>query len=149
MAKIWPSFMKAVIEACKNIRLNLYFLDNGYMYDTSAIPHMTENSPIHAPSKKGVARQQLHEMIMQEVEKTLTALIARSADFYGPDNKSSALNMMVVDNFSERKKSTGIWQYPQIHAYTLPRCSESNSDTRKLQTMLLIRYGMFRRQKKN
>ena len=98
--KIWPSFMKAVINACKTHNAKLVFFDNVYMYDTSAIPHMIETSPIHAPNKKVEVRQQLHEMIINEVEKNaLTALIVRSADFYGPDNKISSLNMMFVDNF--------------------------------------------------
>ena len=89
------------------------------MYDRSAIPYMTETSPIHAPSKKGKVRQQLHEMIMNEVEKsTLTALIARSADFYGPDNKNSALNMMVVDNLLKGKKAQAFGDINKIHTYT-------------------------------
>jgi nucleoside-diphosphate-sugar epimerase len=115
----WPSFMKAVINACKTHNAKLVFFDNVYMYDKSAIPHMIETSPIHAPSKKGEVRQQLHEMIMSEVEKnTLTALIARSADFYGPDNKSSALNMMVVDNFMKGKKAQAFGNINKIHTYT-------------------------------
>ena len=52
----WPLFMKAVINACKTHNAKLVFFDNVYMYDTSAIPHMIETSPIHAPSKKGVVR---------------------------------------------------------------------------------------------
>ncbi len=117
--KIWPSFMKAVINACKAHNAKLVFFDNVYMYDKSAIPHMTETSPIHAPSKKGEVRQQLHEMIMNEVEKkNLTALIARSADFYGPDNKSSALNMMVADNFMKGKKAQAFGDIKKIHTYT-------------------------------
>lgn len=117
--KVWPSFMKAVINACKAHNTKLVFFDNVYMYDKSAIPHMIETSPIQAPSKKGEVRQQLHEMIMNEVEKnTLTALIARSADFYGPDNKSSALNMMVVDNFMNGKKAQAFGNINKIHTYT-------------------------------
>jgi nucleoside-diphosphate-sugar epimerase len=117
--KIWPSFMKAVIKACKKHNTKLVFFDNVYLYDKSAIPHMLETSPIHAPSKKGVVRQQLHEMIMNEVEnKTLTALIARSADFYGPDNKSSALNLMVVDNLIKGKKAQAFGNINKIHTYT-------------------------------
>ncbi len=117
--KKWPSFMKAVIDACKTHQTKLVFFDNVYMYEPSAIPHMVETSPIHAPSKKGAVRQQLHEMIMSEVEKnTLTALIARSADFYGPDNKSSALNMMVVDNFMKGKKAQAFGNINKIHTYT-------------------------------
>ncbi|MBK8611838.1 MAG: NAD-dependent epimerase/dehydratase family protein [Chitinophagaceae bacterium] len=115
----WPRFLNEVINACKTHHVKLVFFDNMYMYDKSAIPHMTETSPIHAPSKKGEVRQQLHEMIMNEVEKsTLTALIARSADFYGPDNKNSALNMMVVDNFIKGKKAQAFGNINKIHTYT-------------------------------
>lgn len=117
--KIWPAFMNAVINACKVHNAKLVFFDNVYMYDKSTIPHMTETSLIHAPSKKGEVRQQLHEMIMNEVDKNaLTALIARSADFYGPDNKNSALNMMVIDNFMKGKKAQAFGNINKIHTYT-------------------------------
>lgn len=117
--KVWPEFMKAVIDACKTHNAKLVFFDNVYMYPKSAMPHMTEASPIQACSKKGEVRQQLHEMIMNEVEKkTLTALIARSADFYGPDNKNSALNMMVVDNLMKGKKAQAFGNMHKIHTYT-------------------------------
>ena len=80
---------------------------------------MTEASPIQACSKKGEVRQQLHEMIMTEVDKkTLTAFIARSADFYGPDNKSSALNIMVADNLMKGKKAQAFGNINKIHTYT-------------------------------
>lgn len=80
---------------------------------------MTETSPVNAPSKKGQIRQQLHEMIMNEVGKnTLTALIARAADFYGPDNKNSALNMMVVENLLKGKKAQAFGDITKIHTYT-------------------------------
>jgi len=117
--KIWPPFMEAVINACKKHRAKLVFFDNIYMYEKSTIPYMTETSPNHAPSKKGEVRQQLHEMIMNNVENsTLTALIARSADFYGPDNKNSALNMMVVDNLLKGKKAQAFGNINKIHTYT-------------------------------
>ncbi|MBK7031615.1 MAG: NAD-dependent epimerase/dehydratase family protein [Bacteroidales bacterium] len=115
----WPPFMKAVIDACKTHQAKLVFFDNVYMYDKSAIPGMTEASPMNAPSKKGKVRQQLHEMIMNEVEKNaLTALIAKSADFYGPDNKNSALSMMVVDNLIKGKKAQAFGNINKIHTYT-------------------------------
>ncbi len=117
--KSWPLFMAAVIEACKKHNAKLVFFDNVYMYAKSAIPHMTEDSLIQAPSKKGEVRKQLHDMIMSEVAKnTLTALIARSADFYGPDNKNSALNLMVVDNFLKGKKAQAFGNIDKIHTYT-------------------------------
>lgn len=117
--KVWPSFMKEVINSCKAHNAKLVFFDNVYLYDKLAIPHMIETSPIQAPSKKGEVRQKLHEMIKDEVDKkTLTALIVRSADFYGPDNKSSALNLMVVDNFLKGKKAQAFGNINKIHTYT-------------------------------
>lgn len=117
--KIWPAFMQAVIEACKKHGAKLVFFDNVYMYSREAIPHMTESSPIQAPSKKGAIRQQLHEMIMREAgQKNLQALIARSADFYGPHNKSSAFNMMVAANLLKGKKAQAMGDTGKIHSYT-------------------------------
>ena len=56
---------------------------------------------------------------MSEVENgTLTALIARAADFYGPDNKNSALNMMVVENLLKGKKAQAFGDINKIHTYT-------------------------------
>lgn len=111
--------MQAVIQACKTHQAKLVFFDNVYMYDQAAIPQMTESSLIHAPSKKGKVRQHLQEMIMQEVDKNqLTALIARSADFYGPDNNNSTLKLMVVDNFRQGKKAQMFGNLHKVHTYT-------------------------------
>jgi hypothetical protein len=93
--KVWPPFLQEVIAACTKHNVKLVFFDNVYMYSKSSVPFMTEGSPLQPPGEKGKVRMKLHEMIMNGVEKNnLTALIARSADFYGPDNKNSALNMM-------------------------------------------------------
>lgn len=117
--KVWPPFLQEVINACKKYNAKLVFFDNVYMYAKTAIPMMTENSQILPPSEKGKIRTKLHEMIMNEVEKrNLTALIARSADFYGPDNKNSGLNMMVVDNLLKGKKAQAFGDINKIHTYT-------------------------------
>jgi len=117
--KIWPPFMHAVIEACKTHHAKLVFFDNVYMYSKSAIPHMTEDSPIQPPSKKGEIRKQLHEMIMNEVGKNnLTALIARSADFYGPETKNSVFSLMVAENLLKGKKARAFGDVNKIHTYT-------------------------------
>ena len=117
--KTWPSFMNAVISACKKHKTKLVFFDNVYLYAKSAISHMTENSIIEPPSKKGEIRKRLHEMIFEEVEKNnLDALIARSADFYGPDNKSSALTLMVAENLMKGKRAQVFGDVNKIHTYT-------------------------------
>jgi nucleoside-diphosphate-sugar epimerase len=115
----WPPFMKAVIEACKKHNAKLVFFDNVYMYAKSAIPFMTEDAPLQPPSKKGLVRLQLHEMIMEAVaKKELTALIARSADFYGPGNINSALTITVTKNLMKGKKAQVMGDINKIHTYT-------------------------------
>jgi nucleoside-diphosphate-sugar epimerase len=115
----WPPFLKAVIDACEKHQAKLVFFDNIYMYDRSAIPFMTESSVINPPSKKGAVRAELREMIMNEVGKNkLTALIARAADFYGPENKNSVLNIMVADNLMKGKKAQAFGDLSRIHTYT-------------------------------
>jgi nucleoside-diphosphate-sugar epimerase len=116
---IWPSFMHAVIESCKKHQTKLVFFDNVYMYARSAIPHMTEEARMDPPSKKGAVRKQLNDMIMEEVEQNnLTALIARSADFYGPETKNSVLSIMVAENLMKGKKAQVFGDIDRIHTYT-------------------------------
>ncbi len=115
----WPPFLQAVINACKTHNARLVFFDNVYMYAKSAIPYMTEDAPLDPPSKKGMVREQLHEMIMGEVEKGhLTALIARSADFYGPDTNKSVLAETAVKNLLKGKKALAFGNINKIHTYT-------------------------------
>jgi len=117
--KTWPLFMRAVIDACKAHRAKLVFFDNVYMYAKSAIPHMTESSALEPPSKKGMVRKSLHEMLMNEVEKGgLTALIARSADFYGPNTDKSVLVETVAKNLLKGKNAQPFGDIDKIHTYT-------------------------------
>lgn len=104
----WPKLMRATVDACIKHRARLVFFDNVYMYDINAIHHMTEESPINPPARKGVVRRQLVKIIMDDVKSgRLMALIARSADFYGPGNEKSFVNEMVYKNFL--KKGTANW----------------------------------------
>jgi nucleoside-diphosphate-sugar epimerase len=117
--QLWPPFMKAVLDACITHHAKLVFFDNVYMYAESAIPHMTEEAPLQPPSKKGAVRKQLHEMIFDEVEKnSLPALIARSADFYGPDNRNSTLSIMAAENLAKGKKAQAMGKLDKVHTYT-------------------------------
>jgi nucleoside-diphosphate-sugar epimerase len=117
--QLWPPFMKAVLDACITHHAKLVFFDNVYMYAESAIPHMTEEAPLQPPSKKGAVRKQLHEMIFDEVGKnSLSALIARSADFYGPDNRNSTLSIMAAENLAKGKKAQAMGKLDKVHTYT-------------------------------
>lgn len=115
----WPLIMQNVIDACILHNAKLVFNDNVYAYAKNEIPHMTEDSTISAETKKGKVRQQLVEMIFDAVaERNLHALIARSADFYGPDNKTSFLEIGVFDKFKKNQKA--FWQSDpkRIHSFT-------------------------------
>jgi len=115
----WPPFMKAVIDACIKHGSRLVFFDNIYMYDRSTIPFMTESSHVNPLSRKGKVRQELREMIIREIEKgTLTALFARAADFYGPENRNAVLNIMVTDNLVKGKKAQVFGDPARIHTFT-------------------------------
>lgn len=117
--KQWPVIMQNVIEACIKHHCRLVFFDNVYMYNKTAIPGMTEQSPINPPSKKGKVRAQLVQMINKAMaEKGLKAIIARSADFYGPGAKNGILNILVINNYIKGK--TANWQSNahKIHSAT-------------------------------
>jgi nucleoside-diphosphate-sugar epimerase len=115
----WPIVITNVIEACIKHRAKLVFFDNIYMYAPEAIPHMTEESKIGPVSKKGLVRAALIDQIFAAVKThQLQALVARSADFYGPGIKTSVLKALVVDNYVKGKKA--MWQADanKIHAFT-------------------------------
>jgi len=115
----WPLLMKATINACIKYKARLVFFDNVYMYDINSIPHMTEESPVNPPSKKGVVRKHIAQMIMDEVKAgRLMALIARSADFYGPDNDKSFVNEMVYKNFLKGSRANWFVDSGKKHSFT-------------------------------
>ncbi len=115
----WPRLMRAVIDACVKHRAKLVFFDNVYMYDKEAIPHMTEASPINPPSKKGAVRKEISDMLMAATRgKGLQALIARSADFYGPDNLKSLVTEMICKNLAKGKKANWMMDAGKRHSLT-------------------------------
>jgi len=101
----WPLIMQNVISACKENGAKLVFFDNVYMYGRVS-GHMTEETPFNPCSRKGEVRAKIARMILDEISKgTLTALIARAADFYGPGTLNSFMNMMVFENLKKGKSA--------------------------------------------
>lgn len=117
---VWPKFMNDVIAPCKEFNAKLVFFDNIYMYDPKYLDRMTEETPIKPPSKKGLVRAEVAQMIMDEVKAgKLTALIARSADFYGPGIKnSSMLNETIIKPLSIGGKANLLGSVNSKHSYT-------------------------------
>ena len=115
----WPKLMKAVLDACIKYNSRLVFFDNVYMYDINAIPHMTEESPINPPSRKGAVRKHIAQMLLDEVKAgKLLALIARSADFYGPDNEKSVVMEIGYKNLKKGKSANWFINADKKHSFT-------------------------------
>jgi nucleoside-diphosphate-sugar epimerase len=66
---------------------------------------MTEETPFVTSSKKGIVRAQIATMLLDEIKAgTLTGMICRAPEFYGPRNTLSGVNAMVFDNIRKGKK---------------------------------------------
>lgn len=114
----WPKLMRATIDACIKHNAKLVFFDNIYLYDSNAMGHITEESPINPPSKKGLVRKEIAEMLMNEVKAgTITALIARAPDFYGPDNEKSFLIETVYKNLLKGKRPNWFIDATKKHSF--------------------------------
>jgi nucleoside-diphosphate-sugar epimerase len=115
----WPVVMQNVISACKKFHAKLVFFDNIYMLDPAFIGNMTEETPVKPCSKKGKVRAQVAQLILDEIKAgTLQALIARSADFYGPGIKNSVLLETVYKNLKNGKKAYWFCSLKYKHSYT-------------------------------
>lgn len=115
----WPRLMRAVIDACKKHKAKLVFFDNVYMYDINTIPHMTESAPINPPSKKGMVRKEIADMLLKEVNTgQLTALIARSADFYGSNNDKNIMHILIYSNIKKGKTPNWFADADKKHSFT-------------------------------
>ena len=116
---VWPTFMRNVIDGCIRHGARLVFFDNMYLYASSAMPFMTEDSPIEPPSEKGKVRARIFDMLMDDVNKNnVVALVARAADFYGPENTNSALGLMVAENLLKGKKAQAFGNIDMVHTFT-------------------------------
>jgi nucleoside-diphosphate-sugar epimerase len=115
----WPKLMRAAIDACIKHKCKLVFFDNVYLYDIKEIGHMSEESAINPPSKKGKVRKEVAEMMMNAIKAgKLNGLIARSADFYGPGNEKSFLMEVVYKNLRKGKKANWFIDADKKHSFT-------------------------------
>ena len=103
----WPVIMQNVLNATKKHNCKLVFFDNMYMYDKNSIKHMTEETPVNPPSKKGTVRAEVAGMLLNAIQKSeVEALIARAPDFIGRHN--SMIGQTVIDNLQKGKKAMWI-----------------------------------------
>jgi nucleoside-diphosphate-sugar epimerase len=110
--------MANTIEACKRAQANLIFFDNVYMYGKVNGP-MTEETPYAPCSKKGEIRAKIATTLMNEVKAgNLNAMIARSADFYGPETQNGVPNVLVFEPLSKGSKASWLVNAAVPHSLT-------------------------------
>lgn len=116
----WPQVMRNTIDACKEEGCKLVFFDNVYMYDRDALAPMDENTAIRPTSEKGKVRAEIAAMLMNAVEQgDIKALIARSADFYGPGRQqTSVLTQTVFERVSAGKSGQWLMSADHKHSFT-------------------------------
>ena len=122
----WPVIMRNTIDACKQNNAKLIFFDNVYMLGKVS-GHMTEETPYNPVSKKGEIRAKVATLLLDEAKAgNLQALIARSADFYGPSCKTSVLNLLVFDKMANGKKAQWMIDDKEVHSFSFtPDCGKA------------------------
>ena len=115
----WPVLMRNTIDACIAKNARLIFFDNVYMYG-KVEGKMTEETPFNPCSKKGGVRADIANMLLTEMKNNkIKAMIARSADFYGPySEKVSGLYMFVFDKMMKGKKAQCLINANLKHSFT-------------------------------
>ena len=116
--EMWPKIMTNIIAACRQNGTKLVFFDNVYMYGRVK-GAMTEVTPFEPCSRKGEIRAGIAEQLKKEWKAgNLTAMIARSADFYGPHARNGIANALVFEPLSAGKPATCLVDDSQPHSYT-------------------------------
>lgn len=114
----WPIIMKNIIVACKYHDSRLVFFDNVYMYGLVK-GMMTEETPLNPCSRKGKVRMQIAGMLLDEINSgKIKALIARSADFYGPGATNTFVHPMLFSKLKKGKKASWLANDKVKHSFT-------------------------------
>jgi nucleoside-diphosphate-sugar epimerase len=117
--ELWPLIMSNTIEACKKANSKLVFFDNVYMYGKVS-GKMTEDTPYNPRSKKGEVRAKVALQLEDEIKKgNIRAIIARSADFYGPYARNSSVPyILAISKLMNGKKAKWLVDDKTLHSFT-------------------------------
>lgn len=116
--KEWPVLIDNVISACQKYNAKLVFFDN--VYALGRVPGaMTETTPLNPCSRKGEIRARVEETILEAVKtKGLQAIIARAADFYGPETPNSFVTALVFDRVLKGQSAQWFVSLDKKHSLT-------------------------------
>ncbi|HEY9051407.1 MAG TPA: NAD-dependent epimerase/dehydratase family protein [Gammaproteobacteria bacterium] len=114
----WPIVMNNVINACKQENAKLVFFDNVYMYG-KVDGWMHENTPMNPCSRKGEVRAKISQQLLDEINHgNITAMICRSADFYGPNASNTFVLPMVFERLKHGKPASCLVNDQLKHSMT-------------------------------
>jgi len=115
----WPIIMQNTIDACKKTDAKLIFFDNVYMYG-KVDGKMTERTPYNPCSKKGEVRAKIAEQIENEMKSNnIIAVIARSADLYGPYATQTSLPyLLAIEKLMNGEKAQWMVSDNKKHSFT-------------------------------
>ena len=114
----WPQVMANAIEACLRHGARLAFFDNVYAYGRVDGP-MTEDTPFNPCSRKGEVRAAIATSLLDAMRRDgLRALIARSADFYGPGAGNSLIEAVVMARLRAGKTPQWVGNPHAVHSFT-------------------------------
>lgn len=100
----WPTLIRNVVSSCAKHKAKLVFFDNVYAIGGNNVQHITEASPISPSSKKGEVRAMVDRHILEAVDKgSISAIIARAPDFFGPIKDKSLTMNLIYDNLIKGK----------------------------------------------
>ncbi|MEL6393455.1 MAG: NAD-dependent epimerase/dehydratase family protein [Bacteroidota bacterium] len=117
--KHWVPLIESVIAACKAAKAKLVFFDNVYMYAPDQIDGMTEDAVVNPATVKGQIRAEVARQVLDAHHSgSMQTLIARAADFYGPNCSSSVIHETVIVAASKGKTMRWLYDQSQPHNFT-------------------------------
>jgi nucleoside-diphosphate-sugar epimerase len=117
--ELWPVIMRNTIYACKKADAKLVFFDNVYMYG-KVDGKMTEATPFNPCSRKGEVRAKIAILLESEIRsRNISAIIARSADLYGPyATKTSVPYILVIEKLMRSRQPQWLLDARRLHSLT-------------------------------
>jgi nucleoside-diphosphate-sugar epimerase len=114
----WPRVMRNTIDACRRHGTALVFFDNVYAYGR-VDGVMTEATPYNPTSRKGEVRARIAATFSEEMTRgTITGMIVRAADFYGPGAALSVTHATVTERLRLGRTPQWIGNAKAVHTFT-------------------------------
>lgn len=116
----WPRMVQNAIDAALAHGARLVWFDNLYAYGPVPLRvPMREDHPIDPPSRKGKVRATLPTMLQEAgARRGLRWLVARSADFYGPDVRLSSLYNAAIERQLQGRAAFWLGDPDKRHSFT-------------------------------